>query len=98
MDNALSEKLIAGMDKLGRFRVVANPKEADAIMRGTCLESRRLKKLHSEIYITDRSGTSVWQDSVHRPFNPPTLGQAVDETATLVLQDLGDSVKEASSK
>lgn len=99
MDNKLSEKLLDGLAKLGRFHVVASREEADAVMRGTCFDSRRLKSVHSEVYLNDRiSGASIWQDSVRRPFNPPPLDAAVAETATLILQHLSASVVEAGRR
>jgi hypothetical protein len=98
MNNLLSEKLMDGIGKMGRFRVVAERKQADAVLRGTCEDFRRLKSLRSEVYITDRRGSSVWQDSIHRPFNPPTLDKAVDESVLLVLEHLGDSLREAERK
>jgi hypothetical protein len=47
MDNELSERLVASLGKLGRFKIATNAKEADAVVRGSCLESRRLKRLHT---------------------------------------------------
>ncbi len=98
MDNALSEKLVVSLGKMGRFKIVANPKEADALVTGSCLESRRLKRLHSEVFISDRGGGSIWQDNVFRPFNPPSLDQAVNETAQVVAEHLGQSLSEAGTK
>ena len=98
MDNALSEKLVMSLGKLGHFRIVADPKEADALVTGSCLESRRLKRLHSEVFISDRGGGSIWQDNVFRPFNPPSLEQAVNETAQVVADHLGGSLSEAGMK
>jgi hypothetical protein len=98
MDNALSEKLVLSLGKLGRFRIAATPKEADAIMTGSCLESRRLKRLHSEVFIADRGGGSIWQDNLYRPYNPPSLEQAVKETAQMVAEHLGESFSEAATK
>jgi hypothetical protein len=98
MDNALSEKLVESLGKLGRFKIAAKPKEADAIMAGSCLESRRLKRLHSEVFITDRGGGSIWQDNISRPYNPPSLEQAVNETARVVAEHLGASLTEAGMK
>lgn len=95
IDNYLSEKLVESLDKLGRFRLVTNPKHADALIRGTCLESRRLKHVHSEVYISDRNGAAIWQDSIYRPFNPPSLDQAVTETAELVEVHLGQALRGA---
>ena len=96
MDNKFSEKLAEGLSKMGRFRVVASRKEADAVLRGTCFDSRRLKNVHSEVYLNDQSGgASIWQDSVRRPFNPPPLEAVVSETAQLILGHLKESVQEA---
>ena len=98
MDNALSEKLVVSLGRIGRFKIVANPKEADALVTGSCLESRRLKRLHSEVFISDRGGASIWQDNVFRPFNPPSLEQAVNETAQVVADHLGESLSEGATK
>ena len=98
MDNDLSEKLVASLGKLGRFKMATNAKEADAIVRGSCLESRRLKRLHTEVSITDRGGGSIWQDIVLRPYNPPSLAQAVTDTAQTIAAHLGESINEAGLK
>ena len=98
IDNELSEKLVEELGKSGRFRIVAKERDADATVRGSCLESRRLKMVHSEVFITDRAGTSVWQDNIKRPYSPPTLDKAVSETATLVAGHLEESIREASRK
>lgn len=99
MDNKLSEKLLDGLAKLGRFRVVATREEADAVLRGTCFDSRRLKSVHSEVYLNERTGgASIWQDSIRRPFNPPPLDAAVAETASLIVQHLSASVVEAERR
>ena len=98
MDNALSEKLMVSLGRLGRFKIASKAKEADAVMTGSCLESRRLKRLHSEVFITDRSGGSIWQDDVIRPYNPPSLEQAVDGTAEVVAEHLSENINEAGRK
>src|SRR5208337_770234 len=98
MDNALSEKLVESLGKLGRFKIASKAKEADAIMTGSCLESRRLKRLHSEVFLTGQSGGSIWQDNIYRPYNPPSLQQAVNETAQVVADHLGESLNEAGMK
>ena len=95
IDNSLSDKLVATLGKLGRFRLVTKAKDADAIVRGSCLESRRLKRVHSEVFISDHNGASVWQDTVYRPYNPPTLDQAVTDTATIVADHLERTIREA---
>jgi hypothetical protein len=98
IDNVLSDHLIEGISKVGRFRIVSQPKEADATLRGSCLESRRLKRVHSEVFISDRNGASIWQDNIFRPYNPPSLDQAVTETAQLVVEHLRQSITEAQQK
>lgn len=95
IDNSLGDKLIEALTKLGRFRLVGQAKDADATMRGSCLDSKRLKRVHSEVFIADRNGTSLWQDNVYRPYNPPPLAQAIDETARLVVDHLDESLQEA---
>ena len=95
IDNSLSDKLVETLGKLGRFHLVSKEKDADAIVRGSCLESRRLKRVHSEVYISDPNGASVWQDTIYRPFNPPALEQAVSDTATIVADHLERTVREA---
>ena len=98
IDNSLSDRLIEDLAKLGRFRIVTKPNEADATLRGSCLESRRLKRLHSEVFIADRNGESVWQDDIYTPFNPPSLAQAVNQSARVVVEHLGASIREAERK
>jgi len=98
MDNDLSEKLVASLGKLGRFKMATNAKEADAIVRGSCLESRRLKRVHTEVSITDRGGGSIWQDIIFRPYNPPSLAQAVIESAQMIAEHLGESINQAGMK
>jgi len=98
MDNDLSERLMASLGKLGRFKMASNAKEADAIVRGSCVESRRLKRLHTEVSITDRGGGSIWQDIVLRPYNPPSLAQAVSDTAQAIAEHFGESINQAGLK
>jgi hypothetical protein len=98
MDNALSEKLLEGLAKYGRFRLAAKRSEADAVLRGTCVSLRRMRVVHSEVYLNDVNGAAIWQDNVRRPFNPPPLEVAVGETATEILAHLKDSVLEAERR
>ena len=98
MDNDLSERLVASLGKLGRFKMATSAKEADAVVRGSCLESRRLKRLHTEVSITDRGGGSIWQDIILRPYNPPSLAQAVNETAQVIAEHLGESINQGGVK
>ncbi len=98
IDNSLSDKLVDVFGKWGRFRLVTKPRDADATLRGSCLESRRLKHVHSEVYISDRTGASIWQDSIYRPYNPPGLDQAVSDTATLVQTHLKEAIMEGERR
>lgn len=99
IDNLLSDKLISGLAKMGRFQLVSQRGEADAVVRGTCFDSRRLKMVHSEVYINDRaSGGAIWQDSLRRPFNPPPLAKAIEDTAARILAHLTESIQEAQHK
>jgi len=98
MDNALSDRLVECLGKLGRFKFATKPRDADAIMTGSCMESRRLKRVHSEVFLSDRNGASIWQDNILRPFNPPTLQQAVIDTAQVIVEHLGMSLNEAGMK
>jgi hypothetical protein len=95
IDNSLSDKLVAALGKLGRFHLVSKEKEADAVVRGSCLESRRLKRVHSEVFISDHNGASIWQDTIYRPYNPPALDQAISDTAELIVDHLERTVREA---
>lgn len=99
IDNSLSEKLVEGLAKMARFRIVGTRNQADAVLRGTCFDSHRLKIVHSEVFLSDRTGgSSIWQDNVRRPFNPPPLEKAVNDTASDILAHLGESIREAESK
>ena len=95
IDNALHEKLTEALAKSGPFRVVAKRSEADALMRGTCFDSRRLKRVHSEVFLTDPRGASIWQDVVRQPFNPPALDKAVSDSASIIVAHLTESIREA---
>jgi len=99
IDNQLSDKLMESLAKTGRFQIVAEEKDADAVLRGTCLDSRRLKSVHSEVFISERTtGASIWQDNVRRSFNPPALDKVVDDTAAIIVEHLNASVQEAQRK
>jgi hypothetical protein len=98
IDNSLNEKLAEALSKAGPFRVVAKRNEADAVLRGTCFDSRRLKRLHSEVFLTDPRGGSIWQDIIREPFNPPPLDKAVTDSAAVIVAHLGDSLREAQRK
>lgn len=99
IDNQLSDKLMEGLSKTGRYQIVLEEKDADSVVRGSCLDSRRLKSVHSEVFISDRvSGASIWQDSVRSSFNPPGLDKAVEQSVGLILEHLNDSVHAAQRK
>jgi hypothetical protein len=98
MDNGLAEKLIETIGNKGLFRIVATRKDADAVLRGTCFDSTRLKIVHSEVFLTGRSGESIWQDIIRQPYRPPPLSQAVATTAQVIGEDLANSVREAQGR
>ena len=99
IDNQLSDKLAERIAKMGRFRIVAERKEADAVLTGTCFDSRRLKRVHSEVFLNERaSGASIWQDVVRRPYNPPSLAKSVDDTAELIVTHLNETLQEVDRK
>src|SRR5215831_5811931 len=98
IDNSLNEKLAEALSKAGPFRVVAKRNEADAVLRGTCFDSRRLKRLHTEVFLTDPRGGSIWQDIIREPFNPPPLDKAVTDSASMIVAHLGESLREAQRK
>jgi hypothetical protein len=99
IDNFLSDKLVDGLPKIGRFRIVTNRSEDDAVLRGTCFDSRHLKSVHSEVYLNDRtSGSSIWQDSIRLRYGPPPLAKVVETTATEILANLSESIQEAQRK
>jgi hypothetical protein len=98
MDNGLAEKLIEEIGSHGPFKVAANKQDADAVLRGTCFDSTRLKTVHSEVFLTSRSGESIWQDVIRQPYRPPPLARAVATTAEVIAADLAASIREAKSK
>ncbi|MBI4164775.1 MAG: hypothetical protein HY508_03455 [Acidobacteria bacterium] len=95
MENGLQEKLIVDLAKIQRFSLVNDYSEADAVLRGTCLDMRRLKTLRSEVYLNEVKGASIWQDNVRRPINPPSVEVAVAESAKLIAAHLVESLVEA---
>lgn len=99
IDHNLDDKLEGDIAHLSWVKVVDKEDDADAIMRGTCFDLPRLKRMHAEIYITDRvSGKSIWQDAVRVPYSPPDLSKAVDQAATEILDHLNASVRTASRR
>jgi hypothetical protein len=99
IDNSLGDKLTEGLSRTGRFKIVVDRKDADAVLSGTCFDSHRLKSVHSEVFLQDRrTGTSIWQDVVRRHYNPPPLVKAIDDSATMILAHLGQSMQEAERR
>jgi hypothetical protein len=95
MDNDLNLKIDQALAKLGPFTIADSRDAADAILRGTCFDSPRLKDVHSEVFLTTKAGKAIWQDVIRRPYNPPALSKAVDQTANLVALHLRASLEEA---
>jgi hypothetical protein len=54
IDNKLSEKLIEALSKGDLFQVVNKRQEADAVFGGSCFEARRIRKVHTEVFLSDR--------------------------------------------
>lgn len=98
IDHNLNVKLADDLAHVSWLKVVNNEDEADAIVRGTCFNLRRLKRLHAEIYISDRvTGKSIWQDVVRVPYDSAAPQKAVDRAATDILEHLNESMHEAAT-
>lgn len=98
IDNNLNVKLADDLAHVSWVKVVDKPEEADAIVRGTCFSLRRLKRLHAEVYVTDRiSGHAIWQDVIRVPYNPPGISRAVDDAAAEILAHLRQSIRAAAN-
>lgn len=99
IDHNLNEILTKDFAHVSWVKVVDEPSKADAIVRGTCFSLRSLKRLHAEIYISDRvTGAAIWEDVVRVPYNPPDLSKAVDNAAARFLGDLNQSIQLAGSR
>jgi hypothetical protein len=99
IDNNLNEKLADDLGHVSWLKVVDKPDEADAVIRGSCYSLSRLKRLNVEVYLNDRvSGKSIWQDSIHVPFNPPDLSKAVGDAAAEIMDHLNQSIHAASRR
>ena len=98
MDNSLSAKLIEDFAHDGLFRVVTDRSQADAILDGSCFDLPHLKDVHSEVYLTGKNGKAIWQDVIHEPYHPPSLGEAVTKTASLVVIHLRESILKAEHR
>lgn len=98
MDNSLNLKLSRDFDAAGPFHVVSDRHTADAILQGTCFDSRHLKDVHSELFLTGQNGKPIWQDIIHQPYDPPGLGRAVADTANKAVADLRASIQAVERK
>jgi hypothetical protein len=99
IDNNLNEQLEDDLAHVSWLKVVKSEEDADAIVRGTCFDLRRLKRLHAEVYITDRvTGKSIWQDAIRVSYTSPDLTKAVDQAATEIVAHLNESVRTASKR
>lgn len=97
MDHNLNEKLADDIAHVSWLKVVDKPEKADAIVRGTCFSLRRLKRLHAEVYISDRvSGKSIWQDVIRVPYDSAAPQKAVDRAASEILEHLSQSIHAAA--
>jgi hypothetical protein len=95
MENGLHEKLIAALTRVKRVSLVGDYVEADAVLRGTCIDMRRLKTLKTDVFLNEVRGASIWQDNVKRPIHPPTIEAAATETAEIIATHLSESIIEA---
>lgn len=99
IDHNLNEILTGDLTHVSWVKVVDKSSKADAVVRGTCFSLRKLKRLHAEIYISDRvTGAAIWEDVVSVPYNPPVLSKAVDHAAAKMLADLNQSIQVAGSR
>jgi len=99
MDHNLNVKLADDIPHVSWLKVVDKPEEADAIVRGTCFNLRRLKRLHAEVYISDRvTGKSIWQDVIRVPYDPAAPQKAVDRAASDILEHLNESMHAAAKR
>lgn len=93
IDNSLNLKLIQDLSSHSPVRVVTDRHQADAILRGDCFSLPHLKQVHSEVYLMDKKGQSIWQDIVRHPYNPPGLHVAVADSAQEIASDLLKSIE-----
>jgi hypothetical protein len=93
IDNSLNLKLVQDLSSHSPFRVVTDRHQADAILRGDCFSLPHLKQVHSEVYLMDKKGQSIWQDIIRHPYNPPGLHVAVADSAQQIASDLIKSIE-----
>ena len=96
IDNNLSGKLIEALNKGDLFQVVNKRQEADAVFGGSCFEARRIKMVHTEVFLSDRvTDKVIWQDVIRLPFHPPALESAVNSTVSEIMAHLRLDMREA---
>jgi hypothetical protein len=98
MDNSLNLRLAQDLSASGQFHVVSDRHAADAILQGTCFDSRHLRDVHSELFLTGQNGKPIWQDIIHQSYSPPPLRRAVDVTALKAVADLRASIEAVERK
>ncbi|HKT10233.1 MAG TPA: hypothetical protein VJW77_00270 [Terriglobia bacterium] len=99
IDHNLNGQLADDLAHVSWLRVVDKEDDADAIVRGTCFDLRRLKRLHAEVYISDRvTGKSIWQDVVRVPLDPAAPQKAVGQAASDILEHLNESMHTAAKR
>ena len=97
IDHNLDEKLADDLAHVSGLKVVKNEDDADAIVRGTCFDLRRLKRLDAEVYISDRiTGKAIWQDVIRVSSDPTDLAKAVDQAASEITAHLNESIRRAA--
>lgn len=97
IDHNLDEKLAEDLDHTLGLKVVKKEDEADAIVRGTCFDLRRLKRLDAEVYISDRiTGKPIWQDVIRVSSDPTDLAKSVDQAASEITAHLTESIRQAA--
>lgn len=93
--NSLELKLIRDFSHGGPFRVVNKADHADAVLRGSCYTLPNLKDIHTEVYLTSKTGKPIWQDIVHIRYDPPTVKVSVTQSAQEIIRDLRASIEAA---
>jgi len=92
-------KVFEALSKGDLFQVVNKRQEADAIFGGSCFEARRIRKVHTEVFLSDRTTEKIiWQDVIRQSFNPPPLESAVNATVSEILAHLRLDIREAPRK
>lgn len=98
MDNGLGDNLRQKIKAAKALSVAPDLHHADAVLRGTCFDSARLKTVHSEVFLSTPKGVAIWQDIVRQPYRPAALRQAVATTADSIAADLIASLNVARAQ